>query len=181
MDGSQCNVKEKVKAGQWARQIDAERAGLQNETIFDEGEDYEFLEALALGENYKESDAIQLRAESILEPETEADKAAAAIQPEFKSSVRPITPENVKEDIAKVAEPKVSSASSAAPGVPGRVDDSILTVEKFEGRRKCPQCGNENKNLIHESIDKSNIILDYPRMYGKKYKCGLCGVEWREK
>ena len=34
---------------------------------------------------------------------------------------------------------------------------------------------------IHESIDKTNIILDYPRMYGKKYKCGLCGVMWREK
>jgi hypothetical protein len=179
--GNQCNVKEKVKAGQWAREIDAERAGLQNETIFEEGEDFEFLEALALGENYKESDAIQLRAESVLEPETEADKAAAAIKPEFKSHVRPVSLESVKTEIAKVTEPKVSTASSAAPGIPGRLDDSILTVEKFEGRRKCPQCGNENKDLIHESIDKSNIILDYPRMYGKKYKCGLCGVEWREK
>ena len=39
--GVQCNVKEKVKAGQWARQIDADRPGLQDETIFEEGDDAE--------------------------------------------------------------------------------------------------------------------------------------------
>jgi hypothetical protein len=35
--------------------------------------------------------------------------------------------------------------------------------------------------MIHESTDKTNIILDYPKMYGKKFKCGECGTEWREK
>jgi hypothetical protein len=35
--------------------------------------------------------------------------------------------------------------------------------------------------MIHESTDKGNIISDYPRVYGKKYRCGKCGVEWREK
>ena len=176
--GRTCNVKEKVKAGQWARNIDAERAGSQNERIFEEGDDSEFLAALERGVDYKESDAVQLRAESVLEPETEADKAAAEIQPEFKSEVREVTAEEIKADIAKM---KDISASSAGPGIPGRVDDSILTVEKPEGRRRCPKCGIEDKSMIHESVDKSNIILDYPRVYGKMYHCGECAADWREK
>jgi hypothetical protein len=164
--GNACNVKEKVKAGQWARQIDADRAGSQNEVIFEEGNDVEFISALNKGIDYKESDAVQLRAESELEPETEADKIASQIQHEFKSEVK---------------ETKTISSSGAAPGIPGRVDDSLITIEKTEGRRVCPKCGNENKMMIHESIDKSNIILDYPRVYGKKYHCGVCSADWREK
>ena len=176
--GQACNVKEKVKAGQWARNIDAERAGAQNERIFEEGDDSEFLAALERGVNYKESDAVQLRAESVLEPETEADRAVAEIQPEFKSEVREVTPNDIKSEINHI---KGISASSAGPGIPGSVDDSILTIEKSEGRRRCPKCGTEDKLMIHESVDKSNIILDYPRVYGKKFKCGECGIEWREK
>ena len=60
--GNACTTKEKVKAGQWARSIDADRAGLQQETIFEEGDDAEFHAALDRGEEYKESDAVQLRA-----------------------------------------------------------------------------------------------------------------------
>ncbi len=169
--GSTCSVKEKVKSGQWARSIDADRAGDQNEVIFEEGDDAEFLTALEKGEDYKESDAVQLKAESELETETEADKIAAAIEPEHKAEVEEATTPEIKTEVS----------SSAAPGIPGQVDESIMTIEKVEGRRKCPKCENEDKSLIHESIDKTNIILDYPRMYGKKYKCGLCGVVWREK
>ncbi|MHA1508258.1 MAG: hypothetical protein ACTSO6_06095 [Promethearchaeota archaeon] len=176
--GRTCNVKEKVKAGQWARNIDAERAGSQNEKIFEEGDDAEFLTALERGKDYKESDAVQLRAESVLEPETEADRKAAGIQPEFKSEVGETTVDEIKADIAQLKE---TSASSAGPGIPGSKDDSLLTIEKHDGRRKCPKCNIEDKKMIHETIDKSNIILDYPRVYGKKYKCGSCGIEWREK
>ena len=178
--GSACNVKEKVKAGQWARHIDDERTGLQNETIFEEGNDAEFMAALNRGEKYKESDGIQLRAESELEPETVGEKIHKEIPTELKTSVGEAVPE---EDIkvAQSAATRTSAASGAAPGMPGQTDESILTIEKSEGRRKCPKCGLENKSLIHESVDKGNIILDYPRMYGKKYKCGQCGCEWREK
>ena len=64
----------------------------------------------------------------------------------------------------------------------GEESNDILTIERDEGtRRKCPSCGEENKNMIHESTDKTNIINDYPRVYGKKYRCGRCGQEWREK
>jgi hypothetical protein len=173
--GNACTVSERVRAGQWARAIDADRAGLQQETIYEEGDDAEFMTALERGEDYKESDAVQLKAESVLEGLDEDDKIAAAIQPEFKSEVREISPEEVKADISEV------KASGAAPGIPGRTDESILTVEKVEGRRKCPECGTEDPHMIHESVDKSNIILDYPRVYGKKYLCGECGCNWREK
>lgn len=57
----------------------------------------------------------------------------------------------------------------------------VLTISKPTGRRRCPKCGNSDKFMIREMIDKENIILDYPRVYGKKFRCGLCGVEWREK
>ena len=173
--GKTCSVKEKVKAGQWARAIDADRAGLQNEMIFEEGDDEDFMVSLDRGEDYKESDAVQLKAESVLEGEDEDDRIAKAIQPEFKPEVKEVTPEEVKADISEVR------ASAAAPGIPGRTDESILTVEKIEGRRKCPECDNDNPLMIHESVDKSNIILDYPRVYGKKYSCGQCGTIWREK
>ena len=46
-------------------------------------------------------------------------------------------------------------------------------------RRECHKCGNKSKPLIRETIDRTHIICDYPRMYGKKYHCGECGVEWR--
>ncbi|MFX0029491.1 MAG: hypothetical protein ACFE8B_09795 [Candidatus Hermodarchaeota archaeon] len=173
--GNACTTTEKVRAGQWARAIDAERAGLQQETIFEEGDDAEFKAAIDRGEDYKESDAVQLKAESVLEGEDEDDRVAAAIQPEFKSEVRDVTPADVKADISEIR------SSAAAPGIPGKTDTSILTVEKMEGRRKCPECGTDDPHMIHESVDKGNIILDYPRMYGKKYTCGACGVIWREK
>ena len=173
--GKACTTKEKVKAGQWARSIDADRAGLQQETIFEEGDDAEFFTALGRGEEYKESDHVQLKAESVLEGEDADDKVAQAIQPEFKSEVKEVTPEDIKADISEV------KASGAAPGIPGRTDTSILTIEAPEGRRKCPECAIEDPHMIHESVDKSNIILDYPRVYGKKFTCGQCGVIWREK
>jgi len=173
--GKACTTKEKVKAGQWARSIDADRAGLQQETIFEEGDDAEFHTALDRGEEYKESDAVQLKAESILEGEDADDRVAAAIQPELKSEVRDVTPEDIKADISEI------KSSGAAPGIPGRTDTSIRTIEQSEGRRKCPECGVDDPHMIHESTDKSNIILDYPRVYGKKFTCGSCGLIWREK
>ena len=46
-------------------------------------------------------------------------------------------------------------------------------------RRKCPECGNNNQRLIRETVDKTKLISDYPKIYGKKFKCGECGTEWR--
>ena len=168
--GNACNVKEKVKSGQWARGIDADRAGDQNEEIFEEGDDAEFLAAIGRGENYKMSDAVQLSADSDLEPESEADKIEATVVNEHQAEITDAdySVDDIKKEISAVP---VASTSS----------EGILTIEYTEGRRKCPKCFNENKSMIHEYTDKTNIILDYPKMYGKKYKCGDCGTEWREK
>ena len=65
--------------------------------------------------------------------------------------------------------------------------EEIPTINRKEplidSVRKCPKCGNQRKSLIREELDKSNIIMAYPRMYGKKYVCGAfgCGCNWRIK
>lgn len=59
---------------------------------------------------------------------------------------------------------------------------SVLLIEKETssvGRKSCPTCGNINRRFIHEILDKSHLISVYPRIYGKKLRCGECGCEWR--
>jgi hypothetical protein len=57
----------------------------------------------------------------------------------------------------------------------------VLVIPKPEGRRLCPVCDNDNWFKIHESIDKTDIISHYPRIYGKIYTCSGCGLSWKEK
>ncbi|MFX0186227.1 MAG: hypothetical protein ACFE8A_00675 [Candidatus Hodarchaeota archaeon] len=52
-------------------------------------------------------------------------------------------------------------------------------IESSVGRKSCPKCGNTNRRFIHEILDKTNLISVYPRIYGKKLRCGECGCEWR--
>lgn len=58
--------------------------------------------------------------------------------------------------------------------------EEILIIKKPKGRRKCPICDNANKAMIHESEDKDKVLLAYPRIYGRKFRCGFCKTEWRE-
>jgi hypothetical protein len=48
-----------------------------------------------------------------------------------------------------------------------------------DSRRMCPSCDNTHHQSIYEETDKTHILMTYPRIYGKKYKCGNCGTEWR--
>ncbi len=57
----------------------------------------------------------------------------------------------------------------------------VLIIPKPDGRRLCPICDNENWFKIHESIDKTDIISHFPRIYGKIYTCSGCGCVWKEK
>ncbi len=57
--------------------------------------------------------------------------------------------------------------------------DSIGVIVTPDGKRKCPICNNQSHRLIREVEDKSRVINAYPKMYGKKFKCGQCGAEWR--
>ena len=56
-----------------------------------------------------------------------------------------------------------------------------LIIPKPEGRRVCPICGDSNLYKIHEMTDKSDLLCDYPRIYGKKYSCDACRTEWKER
>ncbi len=56
-------------------------------------------------------------------------------------------------------------------------DGNTLLKKDTVERRKCPNCGNDG--LIHEVDDKSVILMDYPKIYGKKNCCSQCGFEWR--
>ena len=60
----------------------------------------------------------------------------------------------------------------------GSYNNSVVVLENPTGRKKCPSCGNEG--LIHEVDDKKIILMDYPRIYGKKNCCAECGYEWRK-
>jgi len=134
----------------------------------------------------KAKEVVELKHKEVAAPkakEVAAPKAKEVVELKHKEVATPKAKEVVELKHKEAVEPKVKKeiSSTAGPGFPGQVDESIMSVEKVEGRRKCPKCGNEDKGLIHESIDKTNIILDYPRMYGKKYRCGQCGTMWREK
>ena len=62
------------------------------------------------------------------------------------------------------------------------LDSDVLNVEEIiigEGRKwECPICGNQDKKLIREIIDRSRVISAFAGLYGKKFKCGKCGTEW---
>ena len=62
-----------------------------------------------------------------------------------------------------------------------KFDDKILIIPKPQGRRVCPICGPSNIYKIHEIIDKDEVLCAYPKIYGKKYICDQCGIEWKEK
>jgi hypothetical protein len=54
---------------------------------------------------------------------------------------------------------------------------SVVVVKSPIGRRRCPSCGDESS--VNEVTDKSIVLMDYPRIYGKKKYCGKCGYDWR--
>lgn len=68
----------------------------------------------------------------------------------------------------------------------GYENGSVLLMEKETPklqssveRKSCPKCGNINRRFIHEVLDKTHLLSVYPRIYGKKLRCGECGCEWR--
>ncbi|MFW9969484.1 MAG: hypothetical protein ACFFDF_04735 [Candidatus Odinarchaeota archaeon] len=73
-----------------------------------------------------------------------------------------------EESVLDIIDEKIPSES---------FNNNVLVVQESIERRKCPSCGDETS--VHEVIDKSIILMDYPRIYGKKKYCGLCGFEWK--
>ncbi|MFX1452169.1 MAG: hypothetical protein ACFFCM_15135 [Promethearchaeota archaeon] len=88
---------------------------------------------------------------------------------------------NKSEDLTKI-----ESYLEKKDSVLDIIEDDKTSISKYKtanvsengiGRRKCPSCGDEGS--IHEITDKNVIILDYPRIFGKKKYCGKCGFEWK--
>jgi len=83
-----------------------------------------------------------------------------------------------KTEASIQSEPLSESIESILEGNLDEIQESMVVLENPIGRRKCPSCGNER--LIHEVDDKNIILMDYPRIYGKKNCCSSCGYEWRK-
>ena len=82
----------------------------------------------------------------------------------------------IEHEIETVVQPEPTELQSESPPKPE--DPKITVIETSEGRRICPKCHNQNIRLIREITDKTKLISTYPRIYGKKFKCGECGTEW---
>lgn len=89
-------------------------------------------------------------------------------RPEFQEE--PITP--------PVAEAEVEERKEPAPPPPTQIK-KILEEIRLGIRRQCPKCFNKDRNKIFEELDKENIIMKNPNIYGFKYRCGMCGHEWK--
>ncbi|MFX1316239.1 MAG: hypothetical protein ACFE9T_10270 [Promethearchaeota archaeon] len=94
-----------------------------------------------------------------------------------EEKIEPFSEEVSTENIYDTLE-RLPSSKQSTPISLRSYENGILVIDKPLGRRKCPSCGNEG--LIHEIDDKSIILMDYPRIYGKKCCCADCGCEWRE-
>jgi hypothetical protein len=94
-----------------------------------------------------------------------------------QSSQKPIEKTVIEHEIETVAQPEPTEIKSESPPIPE--EPKISVIETSESRRVCPNCGNQNLRLIREVTDKTRLISPYPRLYGKKFKCGECGAEWR--
>lgn len=66
-----------------------------------------------------------------------------------------------------------------------QIVDLVLKGYKLPSKyyipRHCPRCGNYNQRMIFEMEDRHLILMDYPRIYGIKCRCGNCGHEWHQK
>ncbi|MFX1410934.1 MAG: hypothetical protein ACFFA6_11305 [Promethearchaeota archaeon] len=99
------------------------------------------------------------------------------INKEIEDKIKPVSEELSTENFYDTLE-RLTTSKESTPISLHSSENGILVIDKPLGRRKCPSCGNEG--LIHEIYDKSIILMDYPRIYGKKCCCADCGCEWRE-
>jgi hypothetical protein len=84
----------------------------------------------------------------------------------------PTKSEPISEDVNLPSDKTDQPLTSDSPASTKKSEESPIV------RRICPSCG--EKGSIREVIDKNVLILDYPRIYGKKNYCGQCAYEWRK-
>ncbi|MBN2155756.1 MAG: hypothetical protein JW776_06915 [Candidatus Lokiarchaeota archaeon] len=202
--GQDCNIKEKVKARSFATQFDADRAGVQQVKVFEEGDDEEFLAIFegelpgkrTIGPDFKpeqmEPEEPEMTfsekpkprplplpgqtivSESVPKPTPLESKPMPIVAPEPKYTP---TPEPILESDSTENPPSFMETEDNE-SKPIISSDGIL-VQRDGGRLRCPKCGNIKVVMIREVQDKEHILNDYPLIYAKKYICGVCGSHWR--
>ncbi len=181
--GSTCNVKEKVKAMQFAREFDADRAGGQRPKIFMENDgDQEFMGIFEGILPTQDRKTVDLKVERFEEGQTQPTLEVVHI-PEPVHVPEPVpepTPAPTPEPVHVPAPTPELEPTPAPEPTPSPVSSMEILVQKGSGRLTCPRCGNLNKSMIREVEDRTNILMDYPLIYGKKYVCGECGAEWKK-
>jgi hypothetical protein len=98
----------------------------------------------------------------------------------FKKEKKTELPDSTKEPKESVVSKEMNleiPSDFETPSVP--LSSTHKIIIEGDSRRMCPSCDNAQHRLIYEQTDKTHILLDYPRIYGKKFKCGNCGTEWR--
>ncbi len=156
--GKDSNVKEKVKAMQYAREFDADRSGAQQPKVFiDEADDEEFLNIFKGILPSQDRETVDLKVEAFEGQEN-----------------LPVEPKD--EETPQAEAP---SAKQTPPAPPTSVDAKNGILIQKGGRLTCPKCGSVNRSMFREVTDKTHILNPYPVVYGKKWVCGSCGQNWR--
>ncbi|MHA1987793.1 MAG: hypothetical protein ACW98D_14250 [Promethearchaeota archaeon] len=108
---------------------------------------------------------------------TKEEKKPLKLFKKQKKAEKPDMTVEPKESVGhKITELDISSEFES-PSVP--LSTTHKSIIDGDSRRMCPGCDNTRHQFIYEETDKTHILMDYPRIYGKKYKCGKCGQEWR--
>jgi hypothetical protein len=133
------------------------------------------------------------------EPEAAAPKPAPAPTPAPVAAPRPAEPKALAgfmADQPKASQVKLEHAPKPAPVVtafkaeapkaaaPPKAEAAPAAepaVSEGGARWVCPHCGNNDRRMIRELVDKTVLLNAYPPIYGKKLNCGKCGKEWRHK
>jgi len=197
--GNTSNAKEKVMAGTWARQFDMERASAQKITYYNEGEDAEFVDKcwgkgvvkssskmaqLTVEKAAAKDEGVQLfdEAEVATPKPSPAPKVAPInVSAAFKIE-KPTTPLSPTPKPARAPTGLRAEAPKAeVPAKAGEVPAATPSVVDAGARWVCPHCGNNERRMIRELVDKTVLLNAYPPIYGKKLICGKCGKEWRHK
>ncbi|MHA1147200.1 MAG: hypothetical protein ACTSR8_03045 [Promethearchaeota archaeon] len=94
-------------------------------------------------------------------------------RPEFKEEPMPEipTPTGPVEEVVEGEEGEVVA--------PRTKIKQILKEIRLGIRRQCPKCFNNDRNKLFEVVDRDYIIMQNPLIYGFKYRCGMCGHQWR--
>ncbi len=170
--GKDANVREKVKAMQFAREFDADRAGDQRPKVFMENDgDGEFLGIFEGKLPSQDRATVNLQAERF-------DIKTPKIEQPIIQTPKIETPRVESSTVNKVQYYDESQKAAPAPKADIHMKGGVM-VQKGDSRIHCPKCGCVKRSLFREVEDRTNLINPYPIIYGKKWVCSQCGAEWR--